>query len=133
VFEEGADQQVRLDKWLWAARFFKTRSLAAIAVTSGKVHVNGVRAKPARSVHVGDRLQIRRGPFEWCVTVRTLQKQRGPAAQASLLYQETEERARQREETASQLRAKQVQPHHFRGRPTKKHRRAIVRFTRDEV
>jgi ribosome-associated heat shock protein Hsp15 len=95
--------------------------------------VNGFRAKSARAVHVGDRLQIRRGPYEWSIIVRALQKQRGPASQASLLYQETEESARQREETAGQLRAEQAAPRPFKGRPSKKDRRAILRFTRDEI
>ncbi|MGH7845318.1 MAG: RNA-binding S4 domain-containing protein [Candidatus Binatia bacterium] len=129
MFEQGADQQVRLDKWLWAARFFKTRNLAAIAVTRGKIHVNGFRAKPARHVQVGDCLQITHGRFD-CVVVRALPKQRGPAARANLLYQETEESARQRQEIASQRRAEPAPQRHFKGRPVKKDRRAIVRFTR---
>ena len=82
-------ESVRLDQWLWAARFFKTRSLAAAAAQGGKVHLRGDRAKPARAVRVGDRLQIRRGPYEWVVTVNALSTKRGPAREAALLYEET--------------------------------------------
>jgi ribosome-associated heat shock protein Hsp15 len=131
--DAGAGEHVRLDKWLWAARFFKTRSLAATAVCGGKVYVNGVRAKPARSLHIGDRLEIRRGRFEWQVFVRVLEKQRGPAAQATSLYEETEQSARRRQETADQLRAEPTPDRDRQGRPTKKHRRSIMRFTSDEM
>ncbi len=75
---------VRLDKWLWAARFFKTRSLAAQAVSGGKVHLNSQRAKPARELRSGDELSIRRGEVEWSVVVRSLSRKRGPASEAAL-------------------------------------------------
>ncbi|HWP59181.1 MAG TPA: S4 domain-containing protein [Candidatus Acidoferrales bacterium] len=130
MLDDLRQQPVRLDKWLWAARFFKTRALAGAAVSGGKVHVNGARAKPARPVRVGDRLQIRRGPFEWSIVVRALETQRGPASQASLLYEELPESARQREETARQLRAAPGPRNMTRGRPEKKDRRAIIRFIR---
>jgi ribosome-associated heat shock protein Hsp15 len=77
------DQQIRIDKWLWTARFFKTRSLAAEAVSGGKIEVNGARAKPSKSVRLGDRLNIRRGPYEWTVIVTGVAKLRGGAAEAS--------------------------------------------------
>src|SRR6186713_1479509 len=88
--EASAAGRVRIDKWLWAARFFKTRALAAEAVAGGKVGVNGDRPKRARPLQVGDELRIRLGPYEHIVTVRTLSDRRGPATQAAGLYQETE-------------------------------------------
>ncbi|MEW5942227.1 MAG: S4 domain-containing protein [Pseudomonadota bacterium] len=122
-------EKIRLDKWLWAARFFKTRSLAAQAVEGGKVHCNGARVKPARAVSVGDELRIRQGPFELTVTVRALSQRRGPAPEAALLYEETAESRMARETLAEQLRA-QPEPNSARkGRPTKKARRHIIRFT----
>ena len=83
--EEPDDGRVRLDKWLWAARFFKTRSLAADAIAGGKVQVNGDRAKRSRPVQVGDEIRVRLGPYEHLVTVRALSARRGPAAQAAEL------------------------------------------------
>ena len=97
------DEPVRIDKWLWAARFFKTRSLAAEAVGGGKVEINGERAKPSRIVRAGDRITVRRGPYEWIVIVKNVARLRGPAAQAQLLYDETEESLRQRQTAAAQL------------------------------
>jgi len=123
------DEPLRIDKWLWAARFFKTRSLAAKAVDGGKVRVNGEGAKPARSLRIGDELAIRVGELEWVVEVRALSRQRGPAAQAALLYAEREDSRARREAAIAQRRA---QPHpaaRLKGRPTKKDRRLIHRFT----
>src|SRR5438876_7196279 len=80
---------VRLDRWLWAARFFKTRALASAAIAGGKVHVNGTRAKPAKQLRVGDSLRLRIGPYEWLVTVCALSERRGPAKDAQLLYEES--------------------------------------------
>ncbi len=123
-------ESVRLDKWLWAARFFKTRSLAADAAQGGKVHVRGDRAKPARPVRVGDRLQIRRGSCEWVVTVKGLSTRRGPAEEAALLYEETEESVRNRDAARARI---QTAPFRERGgRPTKKDRRDRVRFARED-
>jgi ribosome-associated heat shock protein Hsp15 len=122
--------KIRLDKWLWAARFFKTRALASEAVQGGKVHLNGNRVKPARAVHPGDELHIRRGEEEFTVRVRALSDKRGPAKQAVLLYEETEASRLAREHAAQQRRllaAANPQPHH---RPDKKSRRQIVRFKR---
>jgi ribosome-associated heat shock protein Hsp15 len=127
---EHDDQQIRLDKWLWAARFFKTRVLAAEAVNGGKVAVNGNRAKPGRSLKIGDQLIIRRGPFEWMVVVKGLARQRGPAPQAQLLYEESEQSARQRETLAAQLKYERAPEFEGSGRPSKKDRRALTRFTR---
>lgn len=119
---------VRLDKWLWAARFFKTRSLAAAAVSGGKVHVNNARAKPSHAVRIGEELTIQRGFDERVVVVKGLSRQRGPASQASLLYEETPASVSKREELARQ-RQLQGPPPRTLHRPTKKERRAIVRFT----
>ena len=123
-------ESVRLDQWLWAARFFKTRSLAAAAAQGGKVHVRGDRAKPARAIRVGDRLQIRRGPYEWVVTVKDLSTRRGPAREAVLLYEETEDSVRNREAAQAQA---QAAPFRERGRrPTKKDRRDRARFAHED-
>ncbi len=90
MHDEDTNEAIRIDKWLWTARFFKTRSVAAEAVTGGKVQINGTRAKPSRTVRSGDSLNIRHGPYEWTVIVKAVAKLRGPALQAQLLYQETE-------------------------------------------
>ena len=127
---EQTDEPIRIDKWLWAARFFKTRSLAADAVTGGKIEVNGARAKPSRTVRVGDKVSIRRGAYEWTVVVRALAKLRGPAPEAQLLYEETEESIRKRERAAAQLKLERSPEFHSTGRPSKKDRRAVLRFTK---
>ncbi|HET7832056.1 MAG TPA: RNA-binding S4 domain-containing protein [Gallionella sp.] len=118
--------KLRIDKWLWAARFFKTRSLAADAVESGKVLVNAVRIKPAKAVAPGDMLEIRAGQYRYEVEVLGLSNKRGPAPEAQKLYRETEASRIQRETVAAQLKA-QPQPV-FKGRPTKRDRRQIHRF-----
>ena len=125
---EENGEKIRLDKWLWAARFFKTRSLAIEAVSGGKVHLNGARTKPAREIDIGDKLTIRRGPYEWTVVVRALSLRRGPASAATLLYDETEESKRNREEAASEIRAQEWRSPHTKGRPSKKNRRDLTRF-----
>ena len=123
-------ESVRLDQWLWAARFFKTRSLAAAAAQGGKVHVRGDRAKPARAIRVGDRLQIRRGSYEWVVTVKALSTRRGPASEAVLLYEETADSVRNRDAARAQA---QAAPFRERGgRPTKKDRRDRARFAYED-
>ena len=124
------DEPIRLDKWLWAARFFKTRALAAEAVTGGKVEVNGERAKPSRIVRTGDQLCVRRGTFEWTVTVKDVSRLRGPAPQAQLLYEESDESRHKREAAAAQIRLERGVEYEFSGRPTKRDRRAIAKFTR---
>src|SRR5438477_3069856 len=97
------EEPTRIDKWLWAARFFKTRSLASEAVAGGKVDVAGARAKPSRIVRPGDRISIRRGPCEWIITVKEVARHRGPAAEAQQMYDETEESRRKREAASAQL------------------------------
>lgn len=120
--------RVRLDKWLWAARFFKTRALAVEAVVGGKVHVSGQRSKPSRAVHLGEILRIQRDLDEYLVTVKALSDRRGPAKEAALLYEEMAESRQRREELSAQ---RCLQSSIFpapAGRPTKQDRRRIVRF-----
>jgi ribosome-associated heat shock protein Hsp15 len=123
-------ESIRIDKWLWAARFFKTRSLAAEAVTGGKVEINGARAKPSRIVRPGDTLCVRRGPYEWTIVVKDVARLRGPAPQAQLLYEETDESRRKREAAAAQMRFERGSEFDAAGRPSKRDRREIARFTK---
>ena len=123
----------RLDKWLWAARFYKTRTVAAEAIDAGRVDVNGERGKRSRIVAVGDELCVRKPPFEHVVTVRGLAEQRGPASVAATLYEETAASRQAREAMAVQLKAIGPPVFRDRGRPGKKERRAIDRWRgRDE-
>jgi ribosome-associated heat shock protein Hsp15 len=121
------NEKFRIDKWLCAARFFKTRSLAADAVECGKVNVNQVRVKPAKAVTVGDMLTINIGQKQYIVEVLALSGKRGPAAEAQKLYRETDASRQQREAIAAQLRA-QPRPFYFKGRPTKRDRREIEKL-----
>ena len=119
---------VRLDRWLWAARFWKTRSLAAEAIDGGKVEVNGERARRARHVHPGDEVRVRQPPFEQVVVVRALSERRGPASEAATLYEERPESVERRAALRLQLHAV---PPPAPGRPTKKDRREIRRLKGD--
>ena len=128
-----AEDRVRIDKWLWAARFFKTRSMAAQAVTGGKVHVNGARIKPARMVQPGEELRIRRGELEFIVIVQAVSDKRRPAKEAQLLYVETEESIKQRENTREQKRLESADRMYGpMKRPDKRERRKIRKFTRKD-
>jgi ribosome-associated heat shock protein Hsp15 len=120
---------VRLDKWLWAARFYKTRALALEAVNGGKISLNGERAKPAKILKLGDELLIRQPPYERHIIVLGVSHQRGPATVAQALYEETPESMTKRLALTEQIRA-QPEPQ-FKGRPTKKARRQIHRFTNE--
>jgi ribosome-associated heat shock protein Hsp15 len=128
-FEQIAEP-IRIDKWLWAARFFRTRALAAAAVTGGKIEVNGAHAKPSRIMRLGDKLNIRRGPLEWTVVVRGLARLRGPATEAQRLYEETAESIRRREAASAQFKFERPPEFNSPGRPSKKDRRAVLRFTK---
>ena len=119
---------MRIDKWLWAARFFKTRALAVEAIEGGRVSLNGERTKPAKPVKVGDSLAIRRPPFEHLILVKALSEKRGAAAIAAALYAETEESRARRAQLAAEMKS-QPQPR-FKGRPTKKTRRDYERWLR---
>jgi ribosome-associated heat shock protein Hsp15 len=120
---------MRLDKWLWAARFFKTRSAASAAIGGGKVHVSGERVKPARAVKPGDRLEITRGQNVMTVTVNALNKQRRPAKEAQLLYTEDDESRRRREREAEHRRLLRASDPTIPRRPTKHERRRIRRLS----
>ena len=120
---------VRIDKWLWAARFFKTRSQATEAVDGGKVEVNGTRAKPAKEVRIGDELRLRQGPYEYTLIVRGLADRRGSATVAQALYEETPESLAARERLREQHRlAPALFVYAEKGRPTKKDRRTLADF-----
>jgi ribosome-associated heat shock protein Hsp15 len=122
--------RVRLDKWLWAARFFKTRGLAADAIESGKVEVNGERAKRAKQLQAGDTVRLRLGPFYHLITVRALSERRGPASVATKLYEEDAEGRKAREALQLQMKLAQSASGYTPGRPTKKDRRDIDKVRR---
>ena len=127
--DENDDDRIRLDKWLWAARFFKTRSLAAEAIGGGKITLNGDRAKPAKPVKLGDEVRVQLGPFQHVVIVRGLSERRGPASVAQTMYEETEASRAARARLAEQLRmAPAGLVYEEKGRPTKRDRREISRF-----
>ena len=119
---------MRIDKWLWAARFYKTRALAQAAVAAGKVRVHGERVKPAKEVRVGDALAIHIGEHEWQITIREICAQRGPAATALKLYEETEDSRVRRLAQIAERRAQGSLMGERKGRPTKRERRQIIRF-----
>ena len=130
--KNNSAKKVRIDKWLWAARFYKTRSLATDAIKGGKVTVNGNRAKPSREVEVGDVLILRQGDDIKTVNVLILSDKRGPATVAQLLYQETDESIQKREKEKELRKLAAVQMPHGEGRPTKRSRRMIHRFTQSD-
>lgn len=119
---------MRLDKWLWAARFFKTRSLASDAVDGGKVKLNGGSTKPAKDLKLGDRLHIRAGEHDFEVIVQGLNEQRRPASEAQLLYQETPHSVQQRTQAAELRKLAPSPAPEQKGRPTKRDRRLLSRF-----
>lgn len=126
-----SDIRVRIDKWLWVARFYKTRSLAADAVEGAKVQVNGERVKPAKVLRAGDTLVIRNGHFTWEITVLALSERRGSATEASKLYSESDQSRSERAEKGALLKSERQSNPFPGGRPTKKQRRQIIRFVRD--
>ena len=126
---DRAPGRLRIDKWLWAARFYKTRSLAARAVEGGKVKLNGGRVKPGKEVKAGDEIELRSGELRWLVEVRGVALKRGPAAEAALLYAESGESRVRREQMIAMRRAEPHPAHDTHGRPTKRDRRMIRRFT----
>ena len=128
-----AEEGTRVDRWLWAARFFKTRGLAQDAVAGGRVHVNGQRVKPAKALKEGDRIEISRGDERIEVVVQALSGRRGPASQAQALYEETGESIAGREARREARRLKAAgrgpAPAH---RPDKRDRRRLIRFVRGD-
>ena len=125
------ETSVRLDKWLWAARFFKTRSVAREAVSGGKVHLNGNRAKPGRTINIGDELRIQRGDEEYIITIIEPSIRRGPATVARTLYEESEESRARREKLAEDRKLERQKSAAPERRPDKRQRRRIVRFKQE--
>lgn len=126
---ESARTSVRMDKWLWAARFFKTRALAARACELGRIHSGAIEAKPARDVRIGDLLRIKNDGGEFEIEVLALSEVRGPAAVAQALYRETDESRQHRDELAAAQKAlRQLEGMPPAGRPSKRDRREINRF-----
>ena len=125
---DNAPPKLRIDKWLWAARFYRTRSLAAAAVEAGQVRVNGERVKPARAVHAGERVDVRKAGFAWDVEVLGVAERRGSAPEAANLYAESEPSRRTREEEVARRRAAAASDPRFDGRPTKRDRRKLEDF-----
>jgi ribosome-associated heat shock protein Hsp15 len=121
---------MRLDKWLWAARFYRTRSLAAAEVDAGHVELNGERAKPAKAVKIGDEVRVRVNQFTHVIHVKALSERRGPASEAQLLYEETEESRQERQRLAEQRRLAPTPTYEEGGRPTKRDRRDMSRVKR---
>ena len=126
---EQHDERVRLDKWLWAARFFKHRSLATEAVDGGKIQLNGIRVKPAKDVKIGDRVDIQIADSRYTVIVRGIAEKRGSASIAQGLYEETPESIAAREAGHEERRLAATPGADLHGRPTKRDRRQIGRFT----
>ena len=120
---------IRLDKWLWTARFFKTRALAGAAIKGGKVHINGVRAKASRQIRAGDIMRIHRGTVEFVIIVQALSQRRGPAREAQSLYKETDDSASRRLSTREEQSAQALGS---AKRPNKRERRHIIAFTRGD-
>lgn len=121
------DRKFRLDKWLWAARFYKNRGLAVEAVNGGHVHINGVRSKPARPINVGDELRITKGILTFVINIMELSDKRGSAQQAQTLYEESIESIKRRQQQ-SELRKQAAIGLAPKKRPDKKARRQIIRF-----
>lgn len=133
VATETQDNAMRLDKWLWAARFYNTRTLAAAAVVGGKVKLNGERVKAAKAVRVNDALRISLGPYEFAVRVVALSARRGPAKEAALLYEESESSRAARKDLAARLATERHHAIRTEGRPSKKERRQIIRFKKSMI
>lgn len=129
----ATEKSQRLDKWLWAARFFKTRSLAVDAINGGKVHVNGQRVKPSKTIKINDQLTLSLPPYEYIVTILGLQKNRRPASEAQLLYQETAASLKKREILREQIKNEPLGFRDQKGRPSKRDRRHIIKFTRGDA
>ena len=130
--QEVESNNQRLDKWLWAARFYKTRSLAVEAINGGKVHLNNNRAKPSRTVKANDVLTISKPPYEHVITVLGLSNQRRPAPEAQRLYIESDASLAKREKLKQELKDLPLGFRHDKGRPNKRDRRHIIKFTRKD-
>jgi ribosome-associated heat shock protein Hsp15 len=126
--KETVTESMRVDKWLWAARFYKTRALASQAISGGKVHMNGGRIKPAHRLVTGDRVVIRKGPYLFDITVAQLCAQRRPATEARMLYSESEESAQARHALYRERQLQGVSARQRERRPDKRTRRRIRQF-----
>lgn len=129
--QDSRSESQRLDKWLWAARFYKTRGLAVEAISGGKVHVNGHRVKPSRTVRIEDTLTISKPPYEFEVIIQGVNLQRRPASEAEQLYEETAQSRDKRELLREQIKNEPLGFRQQKGRPSKRDRRNIIKFTRD--
>ena len=123
---------VRIDKWLWACRFYKTRSAATDAVVGGRVHLNDARVKPSKEIRAGDTVEVRIGQLQWTLVVRGLSDKRGPATVATTLYDETAESTAAREQRSAELRLARPLGADLGGRPTKQARRRIEDLRRSQ-
>lgn len=125
-------QVVRIDKWLWASRFFKTRGKARTAITGGKVHLNGARVKPGKTLSIGDSLRVQRGEEEFNIKVVLLDDRRGPAVEARKMYLEGEQSRLKREAATEERALQRAKRAQRERRPDKKQRRSLIRFRRDQ-
>lgn len=132
IEQQQKPQSLRIDKWLWAARFYKTRSLASDAVKTGKVQVNGEKAKPSKEVTIGDTLSIKQAYFSKSIKITEISHRRGPAVVAEKLYEETLESISNRARLKEMQQAQPALRRHGQGRPTKRERRQIIAFTLKE-
>jgi len=128
--DAAGDAALRLDKWLWAVRFFKTRQLAVEAINGGKVQVDGQRTKPGKVIQAGTHLVIHKGSLQWDLVVKGISRQRRPAPEAALLYEESEESRLRRRTLVREWRESGAAVPAAKGRPNKRERRLIQRFTR---
>ncbi len=132
--DDSKSEKIRLDKWLWAARFYKTRSLATEAIKGGKVHLNGQRVKPSHYAEQGHSVRIKKGSIEQTVIIKLLSAKRGSASIAQTLYEETEQSKAQREKSSQERKAFFAgMPQHTVRRPSKKDRRKIIQFKHDHA
>jgi len=128
--QADADTAVRLDKWLWGARFYKTRTLAVEAINGGKVHLNHQRVKPSRTVKIDDTLTISKPPYEYTINILDLAMQRRQASETQLRYTESEESIAKREQLRLEIKNQPLGLRHDQGKPNKKDRRHIIKFNR---
>lgn len=127
-----SDHSQRLDKWLWVARFYKTRNLAVEAINGGKIHLNKNRVKPSHTIKLDDNLSIFKPPYQHIITVLGLSKQRRPAAKAQQLYCESETSIEKREKLHEEIKNQPLGFRHEKGKPNKRDRRHIIKFTRKQ-
>jgi ribosome-associated heat shock protein Hsp15 len=130
---QSMDESIRLDKWLWSARFFKTRPLATEAVSGGKVHLNGSRVKPGKLVHMGDSLSIQQGVYAFEVSVLGINEKRRPASEARCLYEESEASITARNQLAEMQRLAAMGSQSAERKPSKHERGKIIRFKRKQA